>query len=370
MPLLVHLESSGLWREQRRFILTTLKDFGFGRGTSILETRIRRELHYAIDEICAYKGRPFDPESVLRTAFYNIVFGLYFGKRFDDDRQVHANLMEAVLSVMRERDASIVSPVNLSDRVAFVMGKIFPQVGVLRLHTCQLCDCSSSTFQRKKSVEKCALFVQMFKDEIVKAKRAVEARANDASFEPSNFVEAFYKTQMQQERESNADSFFTDENLLANTLLTTGAGFLTTAGTVRAALRYLAQYPDWQNKVYEEIQKQGSAVSYADRIRMPLTQATIMETQRLTNVTLGSVIITTAPSKIGGYDIPEGAMVTSVRAAIMLDPKVYPDPMKFDPTRFLVDKDGENSERFERLVPFGIGKSRYLLLLLCVPDTI
>lgn len=320
------------------------------------------ELDHVLEEISAYGGRSFDPQCLLQRAFFNVIMGLFFGKRFDDDRQIYANLMARSISLVHERGVSIISPICLSERAAFVMEKIFPKVKRLSLRQGVSCFVDFAwvpqgidRFQTKRFKEDCEEILRIFKLEIAKAKQAVEDQVKDANFEPSNYVEAFYKIEM-QENEKESNTLFTDDQLLATIMLIVSAGFLTTAVTVRAVLRYLAQYPKWQETVYDEIQKAGSTIAYADRFKLPLTEATIMETQRLTNVSLGTVKKTAVPSKLCGYDIPPGTMILPLKAAIMFDSNVYPDPTKFDPTRFLVSKDGEHSDRFTRNVPFGLGE--------------
>lgn len=140
------------------------------------------------------------------------------------------------------------------------------------------------------------------------------------------------------------------------------AGTDTSATTLRWAIFYLAHYPEWQEKVFEEIRsrtgEEHALLNYADRTKLPLTDAVIMETQRMANlVPLGVMRRTVVESKLCGYDIPENTVVVPLLTAVLRDPKVYPNPEKFDPSRFLQPgKIGEKGAEVTHLIPFSAGK--------------
>ena len=75
-----------MWREQRRFSLEVLRDFGMGK--SILEDKIHEEIHFFIDEIASFDGRPFNPQHIIMYAVSNIIGSLISGSRmsYDDPR--------------------------------------------------------------------------------------------------------------------------------------------------------------------------------------------------------------------------------------------------------------------------------------------
>ncbi|XP_068949563.1 cytochrome P450 2J2-like [Petaurus breviceps papuanus] len=69
------------WRQQRRFALMTLRNFGLGKKT--LEDRIQEEARYLIEAIREEKGQPFDPHFQINNAVSNIICSITFGHRFD-----------------------------------------------------------------------------------------------------------------------------------------------------------------------------------------------------------------------------------------------------------------------------------------------
>nr|XP_012596547.1 steroid 21-hydroxylase isoform X6 [Microcebus murinus] len=119
-------------------------------------------------------------------------------------------------------------------------------------------------------------------------------------------------------------------------------GTETTATTLSWAVAFLLHHPEIQRRLQEELDLElgpsasGSWVSYKDRERLPLLNATIAEVLRLRPVVpLALPHRTTQPSSIFGYDIPEGTVVIPNLQGAHLDDTVWERAHEFWPDRFL-----------------------------------
>uniref|UniRef100_A0A8C6DEP1 Steroid 21-hydroxylase n=1 Tax=Moschus moschiferus TaxID=68415 RepID=A0A8C6DEP1_MOSMO len=119
-------------------------------------------------------------------------------------------------------------------------------------------------------------------------------------------------------------------------------GTETTASTLSWAVAFLLHHPEIQRRLQEELDRElspgasCSRVTYKDRGRLPLLNATIAEVLRLRPVVpLALPHRTTRPTSIFGYDIPEGTVVIPNLQGAHLDETVWEQPHEFRPDRFL-----------------------------------
>ena len=80
-----------------------------------------------------------------------------------------------------------------------------------------------------------------------------------------------------------------------------------------------------------------------------------METQRMGDIVPFSVPHCTLEDvEFRGYHIPKGTLILPNLNSVHRDERYFPDPLKFDPSRFLDEKG--SVRRVEQLIPFSIGK--------------
>nr|XP_019574892.1 PREDICTED: cytochrome P450 2J2-like [Rhinolophus sinicus] len=92
------MSNGQVWKEQRRFALTTLRNFGLGKRS--LEERIQDETHHLNQTIEEENGQPFNPHFKINSAVSNIICSITFGERFeyqDDQFQEMLRLLDEVL---------------------------------------------------------------------------------------------------------------------------------------------------------------------------------------------------------------------------------------------------------------------------------
>jgi hypothetical protein len=72
--------SGKLWQENRRFVMRTLRDFGFGK--TALEDIIRAEALSVAKIFSSHKGRPFDVDYSLNVAILNVIWRMSAGSLY------------------------------------------------------------------------------------------------------------------------------------------------------------------------------------------------------------------------------------------------------------------------------------------------
>jgi cytochrome P450 len=123
------------------------------------------------------------------------------------------------------------------------------------------------------------------------------------------------------------------------------AGHETTATSLSWAMERLVRHPEKLERLRAE------ALAGEDAY---LT-ATIQETLRLRPVIVLVARRLTEPVEIGGYELPAGVTVTPCIHLIHRDPRIYPEPERFLPERFLETPPGTYT-----WIPFGGGVRRCL----------
>jgi cytochrome P450 len=123
------------------------------------------------------------------------------------------------------------------------------------------------------------------------------------------------------------------------------AGHETTATALAWAVERLVRHPEKLERLRAEVLAGEEAY---------LT-ATIQETLRLRPVIVGVIRRLTEPVELGGYELPAGASVTPAIHLVHRDPRIYPEPERFRPERFLEEPPGTYT-----WIPFGGGVRRCL----------
>ena len=139
------------------------------------------------------------------------------------------------------------------------------------------------------------------------------------------------------------------------------AGMETTATTLRWAIVFLVSHEEVQKKMQKEIDEvvgRDRRPTMADKMDMPYSSAVVMEVQRKANIiTFNIPRYLTVDVEIGGHIIPAHTTIFAQITSVMDNPEIYPQPDRFDPSRFL-ESDGKtfNKTAMDHLVPFSLGK--------------
>ncbi|XP_014469181.1 PREDICTED: cytochrome P450 4C1-like [Dinoponera quadriceps] len=201
--------------------------------------------------------------------------------------------------------------------------------------------------------------VNEFSKDIIRNKQFTRTVLNDKSQDNDDETAAKTKRkaflELLLDLNKNKNNLFTTEELRGHINSFVFATYDTTVTTLSWVLFCLGNNLEHQEKVHEELEdifrdwqgpaspKQLSQLKYLDRV--------IKESLRLypTVPLIGRKV--TDDINLGGYAIPKDSTIVLAIILLHRDPTIWPDPLKFDPDRFLP----ENMIHPYAFVPFSAG---------------
>ncbi|XP_026127282.1 cytochrome P450 27C1-like [Carassius auratus] len=135
------------------------------------------------------------------------------------------------------------------------------------------------------------------------------------------------------------------------------AGVDTTSNTMLWALYLLSKDPEAQEALYRDVTRvlKGDKIPTAQEVNsMPYLKAVVKETLRMYPVVpMNSRLISENDIVIGGHFFPKETSFGLCHFAMSHDEKVFPEPWKFKPERWL--RDGRTRPNPFGSIPFGFG---------------
>ncbi|BFZ07127.1 hypothetical protein BsWGS_10166 [Bradybaena similaris] len=321
--------SSGInWKEQRSVALSILRKFGMGKN--ILAEKIQDEVSCFINYLASLNGEATNIGIMTNISTSNIICSIIIGHRFDYEDKDFRYLMNRLNSTAT--DHSTMSVINFLPWLKYLPG---------------------DTFKAKIIVQNVKLVFGML-NHCINLKKRDDIDINDAD----NLIDA-YIAETNKKIKNGLSTYMDDDNLRKVIIDLFNAGSETTSSAIAWFLVYMLNYPDVQDKLYQEIKDvvgKNRIPNMQDRPKLPYLNAAISETLRLGSIVpLALMHSTSEDVSFRGYEIPKGKHIVPNLDSVLHDKAIWgEDVMTFRPERFL-DGSGKLLDR-EEMVAFGIGR--------------
>ncbi|KAL2896634.1 Isoflavone 2'-hydroxylase [Bienertia sinuspersici] len=171
--------------------------------------------------------------------------------------------------------------------------------------------------------------------------------------EKDEIMKSFFKEHREMEKEGR----LLDERKRSMLHSLFQGGIDTSAATVVWALSLLLNNPEILKKAQDEIDKNVGyerLVEESDKNNIPYIQCIINETLRMYPTgPLGLPRKSIGDCNVGGYHVPRGSMLVYNIWSIHNDPRIWEEPRKFKPERFVGVEGNRLGYKF---IPFGVGR--------------
>lgn len=316
------------WKEQRTVSLAILRMFGMGKN--ILAEKIQEEVNCLMNYLSSHTEKPVNFGLMTNISTCNIICSIIIGHRFQYDEPEIQNIvshLEETLSTQKT-----VSVINFIPGLKIIPGDLFK---------------AKKTISTVNSV---LVLISKFLD--------VKKQEDVGNLDADSFIAA-YMIEQHKKTEAGESTYMDDENLIKIIFDLFIAGTDTTSTTISWCILYFLNYPDVQEKVYQEIADViGTERTPAmhDKPKLPYLNAVIIEVQRLASIVpLSLAHMCPEEVMLRGYVLPKETFIVPNLDSVLHDKKIWgADAMSFRPERFL-DDEGKirNPEEF---IPFGLGR--------------
>ncbi|GFT21009.1 cytochrome P450 2A9 [Nephila pilipes] len=377
------------WKEQRRFSLHMLRDLGFGKTQ--MEEDIKEEILELLERMSAHVGKPTKFSYILAPSMSNNIASLVFGKRLKYNDPQRQRLDNSIGEIGRLAGSvswqlffpwlrKFLSYFNIGDK-----GKLVTVLHDVKEYCREEMDEHEKTLDPnniRSFMDSYLIEIQKqssdpnstFKRKAEKGKKlstsstrrmgsilGEEMEEHEKTLDPNN-IRSFMDSYLIeiQKQSSDPNSTFKKEVLTDLARAFFAAGSDTVRVTVDWMLLVSAAYPRIQKRIHAEIDEvigPDRFPTWQDRLRMPFTEAAIIELMRWrTIVPLNIMRYTLQDTELNGYFIPKHTRILAVIWALDNDKKLWGnDVQEYKPERML-SEDGTKVVKPEHAIPFSVGK--------------
>ncbi|XP_047470851.1 cytochrome P450 306a1-like isoform X1 [Penaeus chinensis] len=341
-----------LWRDHRKFVLGFMRHHGMKNTGSrgAMEPRIH-EVGVQLTKELAEESEGVDISGKLMHHVGNTMNQLIFGLTYQEDdgtwRWLRHLLEEGTKLV------GVAGPLNFLPCMRYL-----PQYNRVF---------SFITYNQRKTHAEYQKIISAHEEDLQQessssshgSQAAVDETPSDdeAKDTPRHIVDAYVKKRRQLGENVGTFTYKQLHHVAADLF---GAGSETTITTLKWHLLNMALFPDIQTRIQRELDEQAKGRDYVtlgEGEDLPLTQAAIMESQRLRSVVpLGIPHGVSQELRVAGYRVPRDTMILPLLWFVHHNPDTWPDPELYRPERFL-DTEGRVLKH-PAFMPFQTGRRR------------
>lgn len=313
------------WRNQRKLIMRSL-------NAEVVRNYFPKMVRLTERMLDRWKtqlkeGRPVDLHRDLKAMALDTIVGIAMGYDLDalnnDGNQLQRDI-DNIFQALGRRSAAL-----------------FPLWRHIKLPVERAADASAAGVERKVA-------------EFIRDTRERMAQDPNLRLKPGNMLEAMIAAN------EDADSHFTDQELIGNAITSVVGGEDTTANSIAWMINQLAENPAAAAALTAEadaVLGEGAIMTEWERMgRFPYLEATHNESQRLRSVAPMTAVVSNADCVVGDIFVPKDTPVFLSTIAAGLDEAQFPDRDAFLPERWLAEGKPEDwDDPMRKLFPFGGG---------------
>lgn len=322
------------WYNGRRFAVRHLREMGMGKSS--METTIQYEAARLVEDFNKYSGHSQTLPWSINVAFLNVIWKLTADRRYEVDDPEVQSLHQLITSLFIDFQGNV------------VWFDLFPWV---------------IPYTPQWLVDWLNIGEMSVKARKIKNFMLEEIKRHRASLNPDDIRDYIDAYLVEMEKENHQESTFCEDDLwiaVANLFI---GGTETVSATMRWYIMYMAQYPEVQARVQQEIDSvvpRDTAPALEHRDKLPYTEAVAAEVNRLISVSPTALPhLATRDTELFNYTIPKGTILIAHQECCHRDPNYWEKPDQFYPGHFL-DKDGNFISKKESYIPFNIGRRQCL----------